>query len=49
VDLGGGIQTFGTAQYKWMSQHGAEFSWAHPGWAEPRGGKPEPWHWEYVG
>ncbi|GIG23029.1 hypothetical protein Cch01nite_37530 [Cellulomonas chitinilytica] len=49
VDLGGGIQTFGTAQYRWMSEHAAEQAWAHPAWAEPRGGKPEPWHWEYQG
>ena len=23
--------------------------WVHPSWAEPRGSKPEAWHWEYSG
>jgi len=48
VDLGGGIQTFGTKQHRWMKAHAADYGWAHPGWAEPGSSKPEPWHWEYT-
>jgi LAS superfamily LD-carboxypeptidase LdcB len=49
VDLGGGIQSFGTATHAWMNRNAAKFGWHHPGWAEPSGSKPEPWHWEYTG
>ena len=48
VDLGGGIQSFGTAQHAWMQQHADEFGWVHPAWARAGGSKPEAWHWEYV-
>jgi|GEM_PF-383564 len=48
TDLGGGIQTFGTKQHRWMKAHAAQYGWAHPGWAEPGSSKPEPWHWEYT-
>ncbi|WP_138067479.1 M15 family metallopeptidase [Cellulomonas rhizosphaerae] len=49
LDLGGGIQTFGTVQHQWMVEHAAEYGWVHPGWAEPGSSKPEAWHWEYTG
>lgn len=49
VDLGCGVERFGSAAYRWMKVNGPRFGWVHPGWAEPGGGKPEPWHWEYVG
>lgn len=49
VDLGGGINSFGTKQYLWMQQNAAQFGWVHPSWAEPGGQKPEPWHWEFTG
>jgi zinc D-Ala-D-Ala carboxypeptidase len=48
VDLCGGVQSFGTPAYLWMKRHAALYGWFHPGWAEPRGGKPEPWHWEFA-
>ncbi|AEI10856.1 M15 family metallopeptidase [Cellulomonas gilvus] len=48
VDLGGGAQTFGTAQYAWLSAHAGEYGWENPAWAQPSGSKPEPWHWEYT-
>ncbi|WP_146806693.1 M15 family metallopeptidase [Cellulomonas persica] len=48
VDLGGGIQVFGTAQHVWMQKHAADFGWVHPSWARAGGSKPEAWHWEYT-
>ncbi|GAB3158983.1 hypothetical protein GCM10027059_04580 [Myceligenerans halotolerans] len=47
IDLGGGISTFGSAEYRWMSANAGKFGWIHPAWAEPGGSKPEAWHWEY--
>ncbi|ROS25926.1 D-alanyl-D-alanine carboxypeptidase family protein [Cellulomonas sp. PhB150] len=49
LDLGGGIQTFGSVQHQWMVDHAAEYGWVHPSWAEPGSSKPEAWHWEYAG
>jgi hypothetical protein len=48
VDIGGGVQTFGTEQYSWLKQHAETYGWTHPDWAEPGGRMPEPWHWESV-
>lgn len=49
VDLGGSVQTFGTAQHQWMRENAPAFQWTLPEWARAGGSKPEPWHWEYVG
>ncbi|GIG40876.1 M15 family metallopeptidase [Cellulomonas phragmiteti] len=49
VDLGGSVQTFGTAQHQWMRENAPSFQWTLPEWARAGGSKPEPWHWEYVG
>ncbi len=49
LDLCGGVQTFGTPAYLWLKLHASEYGFVHPSWAEPGGGKPEPWHWEYEG
>ncbi|WP_409332656.1 D-alanyl-D-alanine carboxypeptidase family protein [Trujillonella humicola] len=49
VDLCGGVQTFGTAQYQWMVANAGRFGWLHPTWADPGNGREEPWHWEYAG
>ncbi|HSH55255.1 MAG TPA: D-alanyl-D-alanine carboxypeptidase family protein, partial [Candidatus Limnocylindrales bacterium] len=49
VDLGGGVQTFGSREYKWMKANAHRFGWYHPAWAEPDGSKPEAWHWEFAG
>ncbi|SOC50771.1 NlpC/P60 family protein [Blastococcus aggregatus] len=49
VDLCGGIQTFGTAQYSWMVANAGRFGFLHPTWADPGNGREEPWHWEYAG
>ena len=49
VDLGGGINRFGTAQHRWLREHAEDFGWTLPGWARENGAKPEPWHWEFEG
>lgn len=49
VDLAGGVQSFGSPQYRWMQENAGTYGWAHPSWAERGGSKPEAWHWEYVG
>lgn len=48
VDLGGGINTFGSEEYVWMKLNAPAYGWNHPSWAEPSGSKPEPWHWEHA-
>jgi cell wall-associated NlpC family hydrolase len=49
VDLCGGIERFGTAQYAWMTANAGRFGFLHPHWADPGNGREEPWHWEYAG
>lgn len=49
VDLGGGVQTFGSAQHNWLRANANSFGWFHPSWAQYDGSLPEPWHWEYAG
>ena len=49
VDLCGGIESFGTKAHAWMKANAGRYGWNHPGWAEPRGSSPEPWHWEWIG
>lgn len=48
VDLGAGINKFGTKQHQWMKENATKYGWYHPEWAEPYGSKPEAWHWEYL-
>lgn len=48
VDLCGGVDSFGTAAHLWMLQNAPSYGWFHPGWAEPTGALPEPWHWEFA-
>nr|WP_276582167.1 M15 family metallopeptidase [Cellulomonas sp. RIT-PI-Y] len=50
-DLGEGINSYDTAPYAWMKNHGSEFGFFHPTWAEPGHkdyAKSEPWHWQYL-
>lgn len=47
VDLGGGVQEFGTPQHEWMQANGPAYGFHHPTWAQRGGSKPEPWHWEF--
>lgn len=49
VDLGGGINSFGTPQHNWMIENASKYGWVNPSWAQQGGSKPEPWHWEFVG
>jgi D-alanyl-D-alanine carboxypeptidase len=49
VDLCGGVQNFGAPAHRWMKRHAPTYGWFHPAWAEPSGGLPEPWHWEFAG
>lgn len=49
VDLGGGINSFGTAQHVWMVANGPAYGWIHPTWARQGGGREEAWHFEYEG
>ncbi len=45
VDLGCGVQSSRSAQYRWMVNNASRFGWVHPTWAlhDPF----EPWHWEF--
>jgi murein DD-endopeptidase MepM/ murein hydrolase activator NlpD len=47
VDLCGGSERYGTAQYQWMKAHAPAFGWVHPQWADQGGNREEPWHWEF--
>lgn len=47
VDLCGGVDKFGSAQYRWMEANAAQFGWVHPNWARQGGNREEPWHWEF--
>ena len=49
LDLGCGVERFGSEAYRWMKANGPRFGWVHPAWAEPGGSLPEPWHWEFAG
>ncbi|GAB3176150.1 hypothetical protein GCM10027059_50570 [Myceligenerans halotolerans] len=49
LDLGGGVNRFGSPQHQWMRQHAGGFGWVHPPWAQAGGSKPEAWHWEFLG
>lgn len=49
VDLGAGVNSFNTAQYRWMMANAPTYGWVNPTWAQQSGKKPEPWHWEFVG
>jgi hypothetical protein len=50
VDFGtsGGMK-FDSPAYAWLKDRAWVYGWNHPGWAEPDGSAPEPWHWEWVG
>jgi LAS superfamily LD-carboxypeptidase LdcB len=47
LDLCGGAQSFGSAQYAWLAAIAPAFGWVNPPWARPGAGREEPWHWEY--
>jgi D-alanyl-D-alanine carboxypeptidase len=46
VDLCGGVQSQGSAQFSWLQANSKHYEWFHPSWAYS---SPfEPWHWEYT-
>jgi hypothetical protein len=48
VDLCGGAESFGTAQYAWLTANAPALGWVNPDWARPGAGREEPWHWEFT-
>ena len=48
VDLGGGVQSCGSAEHRWLDANGPRFGWVHPAWAKPGRGKTECWHFEWT-
>jgi hypothetical protein len=48
LDLGGGINVFGSKQRNWIESRGKVFGWVSPAWAQKTGYKPEPWHYEFT-
>jgi len=45
-DDAAGELRFSSAGYQWLSSNAQRYGFVHPGWAEPGGTSPEPWHWE---
>ncbi|WP_460354615.1 D-alanyl-D-alanine carboxypeptidase family protein [Actinoallomurus acanthiterrae] len=46
VDLCGGVQSQGSAQFNWLQANSKTYEFFHPAWAYS---SPfEPWHWEYT-
>ncbi|WP_419706242.1 D-alanyl-D-alanine carboxypeptidase family protein [Promicromonospora sp. NFX87] len=48
IDIGGGVEAFGSARYDWLKANAEAYGWVHPPFAEPSGRNPEPWHWQSV-
>lgn len=48
VDLGCGVESFGSRQHAWLRANADSYGWDLPTWARRGGSKPEPWHWEYT-
>lgn len=48
LDMCGGIEHWGTPEHAWMVANAARFGWTNPPWAQPGGGREEPWHWEFA-
>ncbi|MQA82250.1 MAG: hypothetical protein GEV10_27950 [Streptosporangiales bacterium] len=46
LDLGCGVNQYGSPQFNWLKQNSQRFGWIHPAWAESN--PFEPWHWEYA-
>lgn len=49
LDLASNINSFSSAEHKWMRENAPKFGWRHPYWAREGGGRQEAWHWEFVG
>lgn len=46
VDLCGGVQNQGSAEFNWLRANSRTYEWFHPAWAYSN--PFEPWHWEYT-
>jgi LAS superfamily LD-carboxypeptidase LdcB len=49
IDLGCGVERFGSPEHEWLRANAARFGWFHPVWAQAGGSRPEAWHWEFAG
>jgi hypothetical protein len=47
VDVFCGIDDYSSAEHAWLTEHGDEYGWINPEWAQAGGSRPEPWHWEF--
>ncbi|WP_162450399.1 M15 family metallopeptidase [Phytoactinopolyspora mesophila] len=47
IDFECGADSYDSSFYAWLSDHGEEFGWVNPPWAQQGGSRPEPWHWEF--
>lgn len=45
LDLCGGVQNQGSAQFQWLEANSRKYGWFHPQWAYSN--PFEPWHWEF--
>lgn len=48
VDLGGGINSWVSAEHDWMVENAATYGYYNPDWAAA-GNLNEPWHWDFWG
>lgn len=52
LGIGSAERTEGTAEHNWLLEHGKDFGWINPDWAQDynaKNGHHEPWHWEFSG
>jgi len=47
IDFGGGVQSYGSPQYRWFEANAPRYGILHPPWALQPGPSFEPWHWEF--
>lgn len=52
LDLASGVNSFSSAEHKWLRANAHRWGFAHPTWAHDgnsANGMDEAWHWEFVG
>jgi hypothetical protein len=49
LDLASNINSFSSAEHKWVRENEAKYGWTHPEWARQGNGREEAWHHEFVG
>ena len=47
VDVFCGVESYDSAEHAWLTEHGDDYGWINPDWAQSGGSRPEPWHWEF--